>query len=138
MLDGKPQVGRGALLLGVRVGPGEYDDINPDEHGHVQPGQGGMSASSNLESLPLHRVPIRLREKYPQRFPDARAPNSVHCWWMGNGDFVSGPLTERLSLRLDPDKPNTHGFVEPDARMNLGDYEAALANTLDQWKRWKE
>jgi hypothetical protein len=138
MEGGRPQIGNGGYFLGVRIGSADNDDINPDENGFVQPGQGGMSVSSSLDALPSHRLPRRLREKYPQRIPDARAPNSVHCWHMGNGDFASGPLVDGLCLRLDPDMPNTHAFVEPDGRMHLKDYEAALANTQGQWQKWEE
>ena len=49
-IDGdKPQVGRGATLLGVRVGPGEHDDIDHDENGCVHPGQGGMSVAPSTK-----------------------------------------------------------------------------------------
>lgn len=48
----EPEVGRGALLLGVRVGLGDSNDIDQDSEGCVHPGQGGMSVSPDLEALP--------------------------------------------------------------------------------------
>jgi hypothetical protein len=138
-IDGdRPQVGRGATLLGVRVGPGEHDDINHDENGCVYPGQGGMSVSPSVDALPPHRLPRRLQQKYPERFPEASAPNGVHCWSMGQGAFAAERVGQYLRLRLDPAKPDRHGWVEPDDRMQVEDYEAALAATQGQWQRWEE
>jgi hypothetical protein len=134
----RPKVGRGAALLGVRVGPGENDDINPDEAGFVRPGQGGMSVSPSVDALPAHRLPRRLSRAYPTRFPDADGPNNLYCWSMGVGAFAEGQVAAQLRLRLDPDDPETHGFVEPDGKMVLADYEAALAATRDRWQKWEE
>jgi hypothetical protein len=137
-MDGAgPAVGRGALLLGVRVGPGENDDINPNVDGCVEPARGGMSVSPSVEALPPHRLPRRLQKKYPQRFPEASGPNGVHCWSMGEGPFVTERVADRLRLRLDPDDPERHGLVEPDDRMKTEDYEDALAATRNQWRKWE-
>src|SRR5262249_49399053 len=138
-IDGdRPRVGRGPTSLGVRVGPSENDDINPDVDGFVYPGRGGMSVSPSVDALPTHRLPRRLRVAYPDRFPDASGPNGLCCWWMGKGPFSEDQVADHLCLRLDPDDPEKHGFVEPDDKMNLGEYEAALAATQDQWQRWEE
>jgi hypothetical protein len=135
----RPQVGRGAQLLGVRVGPVEQGcDVCPDEEGFIEPGQGGMSVSPSVEAIPTHRLPRRLKKKYPDRFPDATASNEAHCWWMGEGAFAPERVADRLRLRLDPDQPERHGLVEPDDRMKLGDYETALTDTRDRWHRWEE
>ena len=134
----KPQIGRGKKLLGVLVGPAANDDINPDEDGYVHPATGGMSVSPKVEALPTHRLPTRLRKKYPERFPDASGPNGLHCWWMGEGPFVPERIAERLLLRPDQDNPERHGLVEPDAKMLTEDYETALAATREQWRRWEE
>jgi hypothetical protein len=134
----RPEVGRGANLLGVRVGDGKDDDINPDANGFVHPGQGGMSVSRTIDTLPPHRIPRRLRQAFPQRFPDASGVNRLHCWSFGEGPFEVGKIAERLRLRPDPDDPGSHGFVEPDDTMQLADYENALAATRDQWRRWEE
>src|SRR5437764_12603582 len=98
----RPQVGRGPVLLGVRVGPGENDDVNPDVEGCLRPGLGGMSVAPSVEALPPHRLPRRLHKKYPERFPDATGPNGVHCWWAGEGTFAPGPVADHLCLRLEP------------------------------------
>ena len=138
-IDGdRPQVGRGANSLGVRVGPAVNDDVDPDADGFVHPGHGGMSVSPNPEAMPPHRLPRRLRQKYPDRFPEATASNGLFCWWLGKGAFVADQVAEHLRLRLDPDDPEKHGLVEPDDRMRTEDYETALAATRDQWQKWEE
>lgn len=133
MSEDRPEVGRGGNLLGVRVGSGETDDI-PEENGCVQPGTGGMSVSPSLETLPPHRLPRRLRS----RFPEASGSNRLHCWSMGDGPFVFGGVAESLVLRLDPDDPERHGFVEPERRMPVEEYEAAITATRVQWRRCEE
>jgi hypothetical protein len=139
-IDGdKPAVGRGGRHLGVRIGPLEQGkDINPDGDGFVHPGSGGMSVGPSAKALPPHRLPRRLSEKYPDTFADAIGPNDDYCWWMGNGAFVPERVADGLLLRLDPDDPERHGLVEPDARMKLEQYESALIATLDKWQRWQE
>ncbi len=134
----RPEVGRGGSLLGVRVGDGIDDDINPDREGCVQPGQGGMSVSPSIESLPPHRTPRRLRERYPEKFPDATGSNRHHCWSFGEGPFAPGRVADRLRLGLDPNAPERHGLVGPDDRMKVADYESALAATRNWWRRWEE
>jgi hypothetical protein len=74
----------------------------------------------------------------PERFPGATGSNRLHCWSFGEGAFASGRLADRLGLRLDPDQPERHAFVEPDTKMSLADYEAALTATRDGWRRWEE
>src|SRR4051794_2247045 len=73
----QPELKRGKNHLGVLIGHGENDDIT-EEGGEVQPNAGGMSVSPNLESLPVHRTPRRLREKHPERFPEATGSNNLH------------------------------------------------------------
>jgi len=97
-----------------------------------------MSVSPSVETLPPHRLPRRLQKKYPERFPEASAPNAVYCWSMGEGGFVPGFVADHLRLRLDPEAPERHGFVEPEGRMKVEDYEAALGATRNQWRRWEE
>jgi hypothetical protein len=134
----KPEIGPGPRQLGVRFGSSEHDDINLDHEGYVYPGMGGLSVAPSVDALPPHRLPRRLRHKYPDRFSAASGSNGVHCWWMGEGAFAEQPVANRLTLRLDPDDPGNHGFVEPDAKMKKEDYESALAATCDQWQRWEE
>jgi hypothetical protein len=57
---------------------------------------------------------------------------------MGEGAFVAGRIVEHLVLRLDPDAPDRHGFVEPERKMTVAEYEAAITATRDQWRRWEE
>jgi hypothetical protein len=137
LAEGKPEVGPGGNLLGVRIGPAKGDDI-PEENGFVQPRTGGMSVSPNVAALPPHRIPRRLRDKNPKRFPDACGSNQLYCWWMGGGPFVPGRVAQDLFFRPDPQNQKQHGFVEPERRMPVANFEAALAATRDQWKRWEE
>jgi hypothetical protein len=97
-----------------------------------------MSVSPSVETLPAHRLPRRLRDLHPSRFPDARGQNTLHCWWIGDGTFEAGKIADRLLLRLDPDRPAKHGFVEPDQKMSTADFRSALAAMCDQWHKWVE
>lgn len=137
MVDGQPEVGRAKNMLGVLVGPGAEDDIR--EHGgQVSPGTGGMSVSPTQDTLPLFRIPKRLREKYPDRFPEATGKNSHHCWSMGEGEFHAGPFAPDLVFRPDPDDAEKHGFVEPERETSVQEYEEAITATRPQWTRWEE
>src|SRR5262245_14019923 len=74
------EVGPAGNLLGVRAGGSPNDDI-PVVDGWVEPGAGGMSVSPSVESLPAHRIPRRLRDKYPDRFAEATGSNNLSCWF---------------------------------------------------------
>lgn len=121
---GKPQIGRSAVALGVRVGT----DISPDADGLVIPGQGGMSVSPSPRALPAHRVPKRLHHLVPA----ARGKDHHYVWRMGEGPFVPTPLATGLRLRPDPGNAS-HGMVQPSERMGLVEDESALAATQDEW-----
>ena len=127
--DGRPQLGSTALTLGVRVPPDEYADIPVSADGLVEPRTGGMSVAPAWRLLPVHRIPRRLRAKFPR----AAGKNALFLWHLGEGPFAEGPLADRLLFRPDPANPNRHGLVEPAARMPAGEYQAALAATQDQW-----
>jgi hypothetical protein len=127
---GLPHVAPSAASLGVRLPPDKHADIVVDGHGLVEPGTGGMSVSPAWRFLPVHRIPRRLRVKFPR----AAGKNDLFIWRMGEGPFTSGPVTERLLLRLDPEKPQKHGLVEPTARMPVADYQQALAQTRGYWR----
>jgi hypothetical protein len=130
LADGdRPQVGPTALTLGVRLPPDEHADLAVTAEGMVEPRTGGMSVSPAWRLLPVHRIPRRLRD----RFPRATGKNSFFLWRMGDGPFTEGPFADRLLFRPDPDKPTKHGFVEPEARVSADEYQAALAATRDQW-----
>jgi hypothetical protein len=132
--DGKPMVGPDGKMLGVRspaeVSAGVRPDVSPDAAGNVRPGTGGMSVSPSLRELPDHRVPKRLRL---QGVANARGPNELRVWAMGQGQFVGGRVSANLLLRIDP-RDKTHGFVEPDIMMQLHEYRQALAATRDLWE----
>jgi hypothetical protein len=121
----QPKIGRSATTLGVRVLT-ERADIPVDASGCVSPSTGGMSVAPAWRQLPAHRVPARLKHLCPK----ARGQNDVHCWRIGNGEFVDGPLASGLNVRLDS---ATHGLVEPADIVPLDIYEADLAATLHQW-----
>lgn len=121
--DGMPKVGASATTLGVRV-PG---DIEPDEHGIVHPGTGGMSVAPRLENLPTHRIPRRLAHLVAK----AKGDNALRVWCVGTGGFASGILAAHLCLRVD--RP-VHGLVEPDTAMAVADYVAALESTQTDWR----
>ncbi len=113
----------------MRVPPDEHADIDVGADGRVEPRTGGMSVAPAWRLLPVHRIPRRLRS----RFPRAAGKNHFSLWRMGEGPFTEGPFADRLLFRPDPEKPDQHGFVEPEARMSAGEYQAALAATRDQW-----
>jgi hypothetical protein len=130
LADGdRPQVGSSALALGVRLPPDEHADIDIGADGLVEPRTGGMSVAPAWRLLPVHRIPRRLRV----RFPRAAGKNQLSLWQMGEGPFTEGPFSDRLHFRPDPEKPDKHGFVEPEVKMSAGEYQAALAMTQDQW-----
>jgi hypothetical protein len=120
--NGRPEIGATARSLGVRV----PTDIAPDQTGHVLFGPRGMSVAPDLVSLPLHRIPKRLA--YLRL--GAIGPDADIVWSFGQGPFVGGQLAPRLALL--PNKPD-HGFVAPDTKMMLRDYETALAETQPGW-----
>jgi hypothetical protein len=125
----KPQLGNTATTLGVRVPPAANPDLPVDPQGSVRPGSGGMSVAPAWRLLPIHRIPRRLRP----RFPRAAGSNQLFCWRMGEGAFAAGPVVAGLDLRPDPHHAARHGFVEPSHEMKLLDYQAALAATQPHW-----
>lgn len=131
LADGdRPKVGSSAMALGVRVPPDKHPDIAVGVHGMVEPQTGGMSVAPAWRLLPLHRIPRRLRAKFPR----AAGKNESFLWRMGDGPFIEGPFSAHLFFRPDPEKPNKHGFLEPAVTMPADNYQAALAITRDQWE----
>jgi hypothetical protein len=120
--DGRPQTGRSATTLGVRI----PRDIAVDKKGCVSPSTGGMSVAPAWRLLPTHRIPARLNHLCR----DAAGSNNLHCWNMGDGEFVDGSLTSALNLRRDT---AIHGLVEPNAVVLLETYEANLTATQEHW-----
>jgi len=66
--------------------------------------------------------------------PMARGSNAFWVWSLGQGTFESGNLNDNLSLRIDPDRPANHGFVEPAHTMLLIEYRKYLEATQNQWQ----
>jgi hypothetical protein len=131
--DGLPVVAQTASGLGVRIKLDEgTGDIPVDGAGEVSPGTGGMSVRPSINSIPPQMLPKRLKEAFPDLFPEARG-NSTYCVWsMGEGLFETSSLTDNLDLRLDPDEDD-HGFVEPSSQMSFDDYFGAVVATRQQW-----
>jgi hypothetical protein len=123
----RPLVASSSRGLGVRLPPSPYVDIAVNPDGTVEPGQGGMSVSPSITTLPKSFVPRRLRHLVP----GARGNNRDRCWSTGEGDFIDGPFAEGLILRVDTPY---HGFIEPSHRMPVSDYLAALAGTREFWR----
>ena len=128
MLDdgGKPKVGSKSKMLGVRIAPNPHPDIPVDVHGNVHPATGGMSVAPEWKKLPWHLIPRRLH-------PKGRGGNDLICWRFSDGEFDKDALNAALALRPDPGGPAKHGFVEPSHVMTIGEYQAALAATRDDW-----
>ncbi len=134
--DGKPRVGTGWCELGVRP-PGRMKpngqpalaDVDLDANGNVLMNKKGMSVFRSLEDLPaLHSrlVPIHLAT----RIRGAAGPSGARIWTMGQGPFVSGPLTSALDLH---EAGTEHGNVCPSTTMPLAALQSELAQTQDSW-----
>ncbi len=129
LADGaKPRVGFESKMLGVRIAPNSHADIAVDENGNVHPNTGGMSVVPEWRKLPWHLIPKRLDKR-------GRGPVGLICWRLGTGDFKDDRINEALMLRVDPNSPGKHGFVEPGRVMTIAEYQAALAATQDEWIR---
>ena len=125
--DDKPVVEASAKGLGVRAkGKPDENDVNLDEAGNVVLDGKGMSVSPSWRDLPPHRIPKRLKD----RFPPARGSNDVDCFTMGAGPFRDEALSERLALKVGRPK---HGNVVPQDHVSLGQFEADLAATRPLW-----
>lgn len=116
---GEPEIGSSARKLGVRPGI----DLPVSTAGIVVgPGQGGMSVSPDDPMyLPEHRRP-----------PEFRGDGRDLIWTIGEGH-----LGEKLRYRPDPSTPR-HGFVEPANAMPIEEYQHALAETRESWRKIEE
>jgi hypothetical protein len=117
-----PLVDASANGLGVRPN----DDIPVDQSGNVQSNTGGMSVVPDGRSLPAHRIPKRLKSKFPR----ATGINALFCWRLGDGPFVDSVVNETLVLKLDR---ADHGTVQPSLRCALSEFQQSLAETREQW-----
>lgn len=134
--NGKPKIGRSARLLGVR--PGIDIDIEQMPTGYLNE-QGyllaelerefrgelvavavrntkGMSVSISIESLPAFRRPTKF------------GGTGKDSLWQIDDIKIIG------DLQAVQDSP-THVSILPTATMSLEMYEAALANTQNDWER---
>jgi hypothetical protein len=134
--NGKPKIGRSARLLGIR--PGIDIDIEQMPAGYLNE-QGylleeserefrgevvkvairntkGMSVSLSIESLPAFRKPSKFG-----------GTGKDPLWQIGDTNIVG-------DLQAVQDSP-THVSILPTATMSLERYEAALANTQNDWER---
>ena len=119
--DGKPQLGRSAKSLGVRVPA----DIKPDAAGDVHPGTGGMSVSPDSSlNVPNHRRPMAMGH-------GSTGPDDLGMYAIAKVRVSIGNLT----LRPDPRRATKHAFVEPNQVMPLMHYEGALGSTRDDWRK---
>jgi hypothetical protein len=120
-VDGFPQTGRSARMLGVRV----PQDIAADEKGFVKPETGGMSVAPNSAwSVPTHRRPRGMGKGSSGRIDD-------RIYALANTAVPS----DKLKVRLDPEYPQRHAFVEPAIAIDLKGYEMNLVATRNDWKQ---
>src|SRR5207237_9007119 len=94
--DGKPRISS-TKGLGVRVRPDAHFDIPVDQSGNVRPATGGMSVAPAWRVLPFFLIPKRLGPLCR----GARGSDLLHCWRMGDGPFMDGPVAERLQPYAD-------------------------------------
>ncbi|MHC5726047.1 MAG: Tse2 family ADP-ribosyltransferase toxin [Nostoc sp.] len=135
--NGKPKVGRSARLLGVRPSIDIDTEQMPrnwlDEQGYLRPeaernplsGQSvavairntkGMSVSLSIESLPAFRRPATF------------GGTGKDPLWQIDDSKITG------DIEAVQDSP-THVSILPRATMLLEKYEAALANTQNDWDK---
>lgn len=119
--NGKPVVGGGALMLGVRV----PTDVTLDEAGMVN-SDGGMSVSPSLSTLPFCLVPRRLRG-----LRRGATGNDRHrVWRAGEGSFANGLFARDLRLA---NATTTHGTIGGVRPLSLNQLQRALAATIELW-----
>ena len=112
--DGFPLTGPTARTLGIRSGTSSEADL-PTVDGIVYPETGGMSVSPPPPSnLPRHRRP-------PEHGGTAK---KIKLYAL-----ETAQLPTDLRVRLDPEEPQRHAFIEPTREMSLEQYEHALRVT---------
>ena len=114
--DGLASINESARTLGARP----YLDVPGDASDDVEPGAGGMSASSGDPLLlPEHRRP-------PSFGGTGRDPVFA---------IEVSDIGADLRRRDDPDGPSGHGFLEPVRRMPFSEYQIALWASRPNWHR---
>ena len=120
--DDLPVVGSSARSLGVRV----PDDIRPDGAGQVLPRSGGVSVSpGSMWNLPAFRRPRGMKRGSTGPISD----------WVYSSSLRSLAGAGSLTVRLDPDRPEEHAFVEPAYAMPVEAYVMAIGATRPHWQR---
>ena len=126
----KPVIGESASKLGIRL-----KDLAPNADGNAQPGSGGLSVVSSMAGLrtrvaknllPPDMVPRRLAD----RVPGAIGHQSLHLFGIGEGNFLLGPITDKLNLVPDQE---AHGTIQPTVVMPYDAYKNAIVATRNQW-----
>jgi len=113
---GKPKIEPSARGLGARPGTGPRTDIPVDSNGMVHPDTGGISASPTPDDLPKHRKP-----------PEFGGTGKDPVWKIDTDELGD-------NLKYVPDKPG-HGTIQPSKSMTLDEYQKALANLQDKFKK---
>jgi hypothetical protein len=134
--NGKPKVGRSARLLGVR--PGIDIDIEQmprdylDRHGYLRP-KAERNSTGNLVDVAIRNTKGMSTSASISGLPAFRRPATF-------GGASRDPLWQiedsKITRDLETVQDGTaHISVMPRTTMLLEKYEAALANTQDDWKR---
>lgn len=128
---GLPRTGSSFCCLGVREpgGPGR-SDVDVDDNGRVVLNQKGMSvfrSLNDLQSLPVRIVPPHLRHLVRA----AAGPSGTRIFSIGQGEFTSGSIGDRLELIADSTR--VHGSIVPSGAMDLPGFQTALAWSQDAW-----
>ncbi|BBO34423.1 hypothetical protein [Lacipirellula parvula] len=125
--DNHPAVDYSGKGLGVRgAAVNGQTDISTDASGMVILDGSGMSVAPSWRELPFFLIPKRLIEHAPA----ARGSQSLHCFRMGDGQFIDSPIAAGLELKVD--KP-LHGNITPEEPVTLQQFQQDLANTRGQW-----
>ncbi len=121
--NGVPRACPTPKCLGVRVGPGEFDDIPLQEDGLLHPGTGGMTVVPD--------DPMFIPEwRRPKALPGGKSKDPL---WVISHDRLPDQLAYRPD---DPDENGIviHGLVEPAAIVAEAQFQADLASTQDDWR----
>ena len=117
-VDGLPSFGPSKRMLGVN----RDETTAPD--GTFGPGTGGMSVAPDSPwNVPNHRRPQGMGRG-----------STGHCRdWMFVINMVALADAD-LGVRLDPEHPEIHAFVEPARRLAIEEYAIALGATQTKWR----
>lgn len=126
--DGLPLVEATARGLGVRVPPDTRSDVDVDSAGNVILNGRGMSVAEHWRHIFPGMIPARLDDGHN----GARGSDELHCWRMGEGPFVAGPLADKLQLILK-EHARKSGLVVPSESLPAQAFQDALAATRGEW-----